>query len=99
MQNYIKSLLKKKPTIENAVSTVAQLGGYQGKGSEKPPGFEVIKRGLICLGYMVRGYQIGVNESPSMKEFSQPFIQFNLDTSPLPGIQISRLTCPEILTG
>jgi hypothetical protein len=85
--------------IENAVSTVAQLGGYQGKGSEKPPGFEVIKRGLICLEYMVRGYQIGVNESPSMKEFSQPFIQFNLDTYPLPGIQIAVESCPVKLMG
>ncbi len=83
------SAQKKNLTIEDAVSTVAQLGGYQGKGSEKPPGFELIKRGLICLEYMVWGYQIGVNDSPSMTEFSQPFIQFNLDTWPLPDIQIA----------
>lgn len=87
MQSYIKSLFKKKITIGDAVLTVAQLGGYQGKGSEKPPGFELIKRGLICLEYIVLGYQMGINESPPMKEFSQPFIQFNLDTWPLPGIQ------------
>ncbi len=74
MQSYIKSLLKKKLTIGDAVLTVAKLGGYQGKGSEKPPGFELVKRGLICLEYIVWGYRIGI------KEFSQPSIQFHLDS-------------------
>jgi hypothetical protein len=34
-----------------------------------------------------------------MKEFSQPFIQFNLDTYPLPGIQIAVESCPVKLMG
>ncbi len=99
MQSYFISLLKKKLTIENAVSTVARLGGYQGKGSEKPPGFELIKRGFICLEYLVWGYQMGVNESPFVNQFTQPFIQFNLDTWPLSDIQIGGATCPEIFMG
>ncbi len=83
-------MFKKKLTIGDAVLTVAHLGGYQGKGSEKPPGFELVKRGLICLEYIVWGYQIGINESPhkKVKEFPQPFIQFYLDSRPLPGIQM-----------
>ncbi len=85
--------------IGDAVSAIAQLGGYQGKGSEKPPGFESVKRGLICLEYMVRGYQMGIDESLSINEFIRPFIQFNLDTWPLPDIQISGVACSGIFMG
>lgn len=65
MQGFIATVFKKKLEIRDGVLAVAHLGGYQGKGSEKPPGFESVKRGLICLGYMVWGYQMGRRDSPA----------------------------------
>ncbi len=55
---------KKKVSIGEAVHVIAKLGGYQGKGHEGPPGFESVKRGLVCFNYMVWGYEIAVGSSP-----------------------------------
>ncbi|RLA42382.1 MAG: hypothetical protein DRR42_23515 [Gammaproteobacteria bacterium] len=55
---------KKCLTLAEAISIVAKLGGYQGKQSEGPPGCDSIRRGLICLRYIVWGYRLS-RSSPS----------------------------------
>jgi len=55
---------KKKTTVGDAVSAIAKLGGYQGRGSEGPPGFESVRRGLVSLMQMVRGYEIALSSPP-----------------------------------
>ena len=55
---------KKKTTVGDAVTEIAKLGGYQGRGSEGPPGFESVRRGLVSLMHMVRGYEIALSGPP-----------------------------------
>jgi len=55
---------KKKTTVGDAVTVIAKLGGYQARGSEGPPGFESVRRGLVRLMEMVRGYEIALSNPP-----------------------------------
>ncbi len=55
---------KKRLTLAEAILVVAKLGGYQGKQSEGPPGYDSIRRGLICLRYLVWGYRLSMSSLP-----------------------------------
>jgi hypothetical protein len=59
-QNYPRERVPDEPTIGKAVLWIAELGGWAGKYSGKPPGATVLRRGLTHLTAVARGLQIGL---------------------------------------
>lgn len=52
-------------SIKEAVAVLARLGGHLGRKGDGPPGVKVLWRGLKALHYMILGFRIGQNRSPS----------------------------------